>query len=512
MKKLLLAFYLIALTAGVAHAFTPTATATFTPTATPSPVPTPIIYPHQWDGISDNQGNTAVVSGGALNVTGGNITPGTNAFFVNPINVIPLHIYYVSSVSSCGSAQTSACSDSNNGTSPQTAFLTMGHAVTTAVSGDVIYVSNGSSFDEHVTVPAGKDFLSILAQRGSSEHHFEHLDSGADIDPVTALGIPLTIQSSRVVVRGIALFPEDDSYGLLFDAAARTLTGDVYEYGKVANFGPTKANIGIVASGGGSGAFSTAIRHSTIQEGSAVAGILISGGSTEITNIEDDYFDDSVSNTAADIQGTSSGGCGSYIVDNHFTRVDKAVYITIPNSGPADCGGPTTVFNNDFATATGLLTLTQVALNTNDFPNWNSPSGDRGSVLPPITNTLISSHITTAAAQNIFTASGDIDVTDIALTTSATGLAGGTNFVLSTDNTSGALTLCSNAVATLGANVSVKCSAAGVTSIKPFRLLSGKHILATCSVADCTGAGTITVTPIATRAAPYSSFTNVALP
>lgn len=86
---------------------------------------------------------------------------------------------------------------------------------------------------------------------------------------------------------------------------------------------------------------------------------------------------------------------------------------------------------------------------------------------------------------------GDIVIEDFTIQADGTGLAAGTNFTLETNNTKGSAVFCSHAVASLGANTLVDMK--GASTGKHVVLESGKKIVAKCTVADCTGAGTIDV-------------------
>jgi hypothetical protein len=103
----------------------------------------------------------------------------------------------------------------------------------------------------------------------------------------------------------------------------------------------------------------------------------------------------------------------------------------------------------------------------------------------------------TATPTSFITASGKVLVEKIIAETGPTGLAGGTNFQLKTDNVNGltgAGIIAAETVANLGANKTVDLTAASVTAQRPLVLEDGKHIQHQSSVADCTAAGALILT------------------
>ncbi len=112
---------------------------------------------------------------------------------------------------------------------------------------------------------------------------------------------------------------------------------------------------------------------------------------------------------------------------------------------------------------------------------------------------LTSSAILASAATTVATASGSIQVDQIILETSATGLAACTNVSFTTTNTKGLLTLFAEAAANLGANKNVQATAASVTAMRPFVIEDTKLLKVQATVADCTGAGVLTLVIIGKR-------------
>jgi hypothetical protein len=80
----------------------------------------------------------------------------------------------------------------------------------------------------------------------------------------------------------------------------------------------------------------------------------------------------------------------------------------------------------------------------------------------------------------------------VILKTDSTGLAGGTNFVLSSNNAKGLANILVETVANLGANKTVDMFTASVTKIRTV-LESGKQLQISNTVGAGTGAGTIDI-------------------
>lgn len=111
-----------------------------------------------------------------------------------------------------------------------------------------------------------------------------------------------------------------------------------------------------------------------------------------------------------------------------------------------------------------------------------------------VSKTFTSSNITQVGVLG-FTAAGSLLCNEITLETNSTGLAAGTNFTITSNSPNGLAVICAATVANLNGNKSLKCSAGGVTNMVPFTLTNANTLTLKCTVADCTGNGTITITP-----------------
>lgn len=113
-------------------------------------------------------------------------------------------------------------------------------------------------------------------------------------------------------------------------------------------------------------------------------------------------------------------------------------------------------------------------------------------VLFVVKKTLTSSDVVQAGVDVTGASSvGDLLVEDYTVQADATGLATGTLFTLETNNVKGSAVFHSNALAGHGANTLMDKKSA--TLGKSVVLESGKKVIAKCTVADCTGAGTVDV-------------------
>lgn len=121
-----------------------------------------------------------------------------------------------------------------------------------------------------------------------------------------------------------------------------------------------------------------------------------------------------------------------------------------------------------------------------------------------VKKTLTSSGITTAAQNLTGAATGQIEILNVICKTDATGLAGGTNFVISSTNAKGTVNIAVETVANLGANITksfgnppagdTTTSDAGYTVTSTITVLEpGAKVQYNTTASGGTGAGTIDV-------------------
>lgn len=104
--------------------------------------------------------------------------------------------------------------------------------------------------------------------------------------------------------------------------------------------------------------------------------------------------------------------------------------------------------------------------------------------------TLTSSDITTTGVDFALTQGNGLVIEKVVVSTDATGLAGGTNLQLVSDNSNGNPIFFEETVANLGANATVDTgSVVNTNSI----IETGKKLTAKATGANCTGTGTIEI-------------------
>jgi hypothetical protein len=173
-----------------------------------------------------------------------------------------------------------------------------------------------------------------------------------------------------------------------------------------------------------------------------------------------------------------SGGSASPLASDDVSAVSAQV-----TALQADVGNPSARSN---------MTSVEAMMGNPDTAGESlySPSGS----LLIVTKTLTSSAVVQAGVDITGTSTdGTLIVEDILMSTDATGLAAGTNFQIDSDNAKGVTTIFAETVANLGANATETLATGSVTSVKGVVLESGKKLIAKSTVADCTGAGTITL-------------------
>lgn len=130
-----------------------------------------------------------------------------------------------------------------------------------------------------------------------------------------------------------------------------------------------------------------------------------------------------------------------------------------------------------------------------------------------IKKTITSSDITTSAQDLSSVATGELSIDQVIVKTDATGLAGGTNFVVLSNNAKGVVNILVETIANLGANITkvmfggginadttTSDATASVTAL-PTVLEAGKKLQFNNTGAAGTGAGTIDVYVFFTRLA-----------
>jgi hypothetical protein len=122
--------------------------------------------------------------------------------------------------------------------------------------------------------------------------------------------------------------------------------------------------------------------------------------------------------------------------------------------------------------------------------------------------TLTSSDITTGKqALSVNANTGDLYIRDIVVKTDSTGLATGTNFVISSNNAKGLANILVESVANLGGNKTVNLATASVTK-QATVLEAGKHLEFSSTALACTGGGTVDIYVYCQRATVNANLFN----
>lgn len=407
---------------------------------------------------------------GAIGVNG---PSGSNIFYVN-------------------SATTGATDGSGFGTTPQAPFKTINFAVTQckANNNDVIYV--GPQHVETVSAAAG---LTIGVAGVNIIGQGQHSDR-AQINFTTSTAATVTITAANVFISGLRILNSIDARvdGLIISAADCQLF-DIEWFDGVG----TSSLISVRTTAAG-----TRLRMYKCMC----------------------YFSENTGTQRTEFIRIVGGGdhqflfCYSDVGASFSTAVFNNVTTAFVGCIMADCyfanGHASAVAAAFVATTTGLMVdradfLAQ-GISSVTLPNAGGYSIDGDSVLTtpahqatPVQGStgafqksIVSSTIPQAPSVVTFITctGGSVLVEGGTSETDGTGLAGGTNFQLLTNNANGltgtGAPLAAETVANLGANKTVDLTAASVTALrKGFVLESGKLLQANSTVAACTGAGKI---------------------
>jgi hypothetical protein len=208
---------------------------------------------------------------------------------------------------------------------------------------------------------------------------------------------------------------------------------------------------------------------------------------------------DDILRTGFDSTSITSNGDGSILereeyIQDEVNKIDGATLATAPtaNSLAAFIASGGTALGTELADSKSLVD----ALGSDGTTLAYGSGSMLGAIgtLHVVSKTLTSSNITQAGVDITGVSSGGaLMIEDIFMNTDGTGLATGTNFQIDTDNANGVPTLFAETVANLGANKTESLTTGSVTAITGGVLETGKKLIAKSTVADCTGAGTITI-------------------
>jgi hypothetical protein len=398
------------------------------------------------------------------------------------INTYPGQVYWVSSTD--GSA--------GDGTFTRP-FRTIDQAVgaCTAGRGDVILVK--ANHAETITAAAGLDAdvagITIIG-----------LGSGDDLPTLTfttSTAADCDIDADNITIKNIRFICGIDSQTAMIDVNAKNFTLDGCEFSESSATGLTCVDINGGAANACDGFRLIGNRFYCLTaanwDRAIELGEVAANGEIRDNVIVGDFDDAGIHNITGkvltnlllagnmvrnDQSGQHAVELVSAVTGQAFdNRLVTNAYATAFDAGALACAG-------------NLWNLTTGG-DTEGMP-VNTPVGEIGSVFE-IKKTLTSSAVVQAGVDITGVSSGgDLWIDDIVLQTDGTGLAGGTNFTVGTNNTKGGAVNLSSAVSGLGANATIDLTTASVTKIRGV-VESGKKLVAKSTAADCTGAGTIDV-------------------
>jgi len=192
---------------------------------------------------------------------------------------------------------------------------------------------------------------------------------------------------------------------------------------------------------------------------------------------------------------SKSGTAGTFLsAGENISKIDATSLVAAPAPGSL----ASFVASGGVALGTGLAASKSIidAIGSNGTTlvyGSGSALGAIGTVFW-IKKTMVSSDIVSGAPVDItgVSSAGELAIEDVVVKTDGTGLAGGTNFELKSNNAKGQLNFFVETVANLGASVTVDNSDASVLGEHTV-LESGKKLQVQATVGDCTGAGTIDI-------------------
>jgi hypothetical protein len=246
--------------------------------------------------------------------------------------------------------------------------------------------------------------------------------------------------------------------------------------------------------------------------------VRVASGTSYVSSVAKLNWDNSALGYNADGYGGDPIGTGAAIGVEGQVAAIKAVTDLLPNAGALTTidgntkkidsatlvAGPTTGSLATFVASGGTALGTPLAASKSIIDaigsNGTTLVYGSGSALGAVgtsfwvLKTLTSSSITFASPVDITTVSsgGDLVVDQIICKTDSTGLAGGTNFQILSNNTKGLANILVEAVANLGASKTITLDNASVTKIRTV-LSSGKKLQVQNTIADGTGGGTIDI-------------------
>lgn len=409
--------------------------------------------------------------GGKGNVTATNTAstvtpgPGSQVFFVN-------------------SALATASDASDHGSNPLAPFKTINFAVTRCIAnnGDVIYVGPGHT--ETVASAAaftiGKGGITIIGVGNN-------LADMPTVQYATSTAATVTITAGSAWIQGIRFQNSIDARvdGVIVSAADCRFVDCIW----TDDTGASSLISVRTTTGGTRLKFYNCRCLFAENTGSARTEFLriVGGADHEISAFYNDTGATFSTATINNVTTASSIAMTDCIVSNG-TTAPAMVFVATSSAFIERCS---------FNTAAGVSALTlPTTLSMVDSSTivGNGTYYGPAAVGAPVVfqKSFTSSSLTTSPQTFITCTGGSVIIDGITVETDATGLAGGTNHQLLTNNANGLATLAAETVANLGANKTVDLTAASVTALKiGFILESTKVLQLDNTVGAGTGAGKI---------------------
>lgn len=384
-------------------------------------------------------------------------------------------------------------------------FATITFAVTQCAdnNGDIIMVNEGHT--EAVTTSLGLEINKI----GISIIGVGTGKTRPQLTFSTDVGAAMYISEAKNYIYNLQFIAGIAGLLTCLNSDTTDITIDSCIFTKSSDAISAPANCILVANGAGANSTSNTTITNCEFYGNSVTGvfgttscIVLNGLASDNIRITNNKL---TGNMAFGILVSNHAYTNLYILNNNISMTDTAgVGISLTNASTTGL-----IAYNNISTA-NTTTAAIVPRNCYTIENYvtNSVTGS-ASVYPVpsssaqtstgigtqfwVTKAMTSSNILSASATDLtLVSTGDLAIREIILQTDATGLAGGTNVNILSNNATGQPIILAEAVANLGANKTVDITTASVTK-QPAVLESGKKLQIQSTAAPCTGAGVVTV-------------------
>lgn len=406
-----------------------------------------------------------------------------NGVVIKNLPVLGIHggrVFWVDSVNG---------SDGNKGTYARP-FATINYAVTQmavgATNNDIVICKDGHA--ETVTTAAGI----TLSQAGMTLMGLGNGRRRPTITFTTATTATMKITAANVAIQGFRFVNGIASLATMLDIVGTDVTVDNCEfYEGSATTGLTFIDFISATANQCDGLTVSNSRFINPTAGNYTAGIKMDIVHDRVSIVGNYFYMQASLSCLHNITGKVMTNLT--IANNYLENLTAA---TSSCNLISACTG--TAYGNTFLagsnTAAGMVPGSMV-LTGGNFDNLGSM--DVGSTIM-VKRTITSSAILTASATTFLTATGELAIDNIIVKSDATGLAGGTNFQILTNNAKGLANILVETVANLGTNKTIDLNNASVTKIRS-SIETTKALQVQSTVGACTGSGTIDIIVAARR-------------